>query len=288
MVKFNIIAILCSWVSIAGLAASDDMYRTGHMELYTKDTSVRALEAKLSLGRSALRLSLTSSVDLREVTVKRYALIYNQLPIDGAYLITTYNHKIGSGSGIYSLPAQVEICCSISYSIDILEGEIVLDTSWRYFPSTAGLQLRQTYVIEDTNAHRQFIIDERDQRNPITRYVGKDTTVQVFVYLPDPVTAGGVSYGAPGFADNEDANTPELTSTRRSVKTSGLYANDSFYLQHPLIVLQDLSLPFNKIPSSLISTFNYTRDQDEFESVNAFYHILEFYNRGRVLRFTLT
>ena len=92
------------------------------------------------------------------------------------------------------------------------------------------------------------------------------------VFDPDPLTSAGVSYGG-AYQDGDDADTAALTEQRVRVTlrditqgADGLYRLDGPYVRirgDPHVVPE----------ASAPDAFDFTRSDDRFEAVNAYYHI---------------
>lgn len=94
------------------------------------------------------------------------------------------------------------------------------------------------------------------------------------VYLSDPLSAAHVPYGTTGYVDGNDANTTQLANARVSVTlpeidlTAGVYKLKSSYVE-----IFDVEAPSKGLFTQATNAFNFTRNQDGFEAVNAFYHL---------------
>ncbi|WP_293896136.1 T9SS type A sorting domain-containing protein [Flavobacterium sp.] len=95
------------------------------------------------------------------------------------------------------------------------------------------------------------------------------------VYLSDPLSYAHVAYGTTGYVDGaNDTNTTQLAAARTSVTlpeidlTSGVYKLKSSYVE-----IQDFEAPTTSLFTQATSAFNFTRDNNAFEAVNAFYHL---------------
>jgi hypothetical protein len=96
-----------------------------------------------------------------------------------------------------------------------------------------------------------------------------------YTYDPDPLTTAQVNYGG-NYQDNNDGDTAELTAQRvfhtlpqLDDPVGGLY-----YLRGPWVYLDDFEAPYISPPSSADPNgFQYTRSDDNFEPVNAYFHI---------------
>jgi hypothetical protein len=113
-----------------------------------------------------------------------------------------------------------------------------------------------------------------------------DTTGNAMVFLPDPLTRSGNTYGAP-YADNNDADSPELNNQRVSVTLKNINWNGTaFELVGPYVRLEDREAPLIPMSTSVDGNFNYTRSQAGFEDAMVYYHIDTFQRYIQSLGFT--
>ena len=96
------------------------------------------------------------------------------------------------------------------------------------------------------------------------------------VFDPDPISSAGVPYGPP-FVDGDDADIPELNAERKQVTLRDItQGSDGLYrLEGPYVVIDDGSRGIAYTPPAEVSpdAFQYTRANDYFEAVNAYYHV---------------
>lgn len=96
------------------------------------------------------------------------------------------------------------------------------------------------------------------------------------VFRPDPLTSAGVSYGFNGqYMDNNDADAPELTAELETVTLRDITMdiNNIYTLEGPYCVVEDIVGHGLSMPVSADGNFSYTRSDDEFEGVMAYYYI---------------
>jgi len=117
----------------------------------------------------------------------------------------------------------------------------------------------------------------RDRKEP------RDSMVYAYVYNPDPLTAAGRTYGG-DFQNFNDGDNDSLTKARKLVTVKMRYLADSFWAENESVKLISNNLNF-VVPNSRTDTFNYTRSQDEFEYINALYHITQYRNYIQSLGF---
>jgi predicted small secreted protein len=99
-------------------------------------------------------------------------------------------------------------------------------------------------------------------------------TGTALVFNPDPLSQAGVAYGTAGYTDGSDAATTQLNNARVSVilpeidLTGGVYSLKSTYAE-----IRELGSPAKGLFTQTTSNFSFTRAQDGFEAVTAFYHL---------------
>lgn len=93
-------------------------------------------------------------------------------------------------------------------------------------------------------------------------------------FNPDPLSSAQVAYNATGYVDGNDASTPQLdaqifpVTLRDLTQTGGVWT-----LVGPWASCLDWETPAGTCATDAAGTFNYTRDNDNFESVNVYHHI---------------
>lgn len=109
-----------------------------------------------------------------------------------------------------------------------------------------------------------------------------DTPVTGRVFNPDPITTAERTYGNEGLTDRGDSNSVQLEAQLRNVSFKAKYSDGKFYLEDDDFVVVETGLG-RAIPTPGQPVFNYNRSQDEFESVNAFYHLQTYLQHVRKL-----
>jgi PKD repeat protein len=97
-----------------------------------------------------------------------------------------------------------------------------------------------------------------------------------WVFDPDPITNSGATYGDPGFIDNNDADSYELTSQLSEVELENItfdLTTNLYSLVGPYAQIVDWQAPFKGLFKQAADTFHFTRSWDNFEAVNCYYHI---------------
>ena len=95
------------------------------------------------------------------------------------------------------------------------------------------------------------------------------------VWIPDPLTSAGASHGFP-YSDQNDADVSELNDERTSVTLPDIeQGSDGLYrLQGPYVdIVGNILTPYSPPALTSPDAFNYTRSNDHFEAVMAYYHI---------------
>ena len=113
-----------------------------------------------------------------------------------------------------------------------------------------------------------------------------DSAVTGTVFLPDPLTKAGVTYGIP-FVDNNDNDVPQLNAQIDTVSLTANYDSSSgvFLLESNAVLITEHSSPTINPVTSLNGEFYYTRSESGFEDINAFYHINRMQNHIQTLGF---
>lgn len=107
------------------------------------------------------------------------------------------------------------------------------------------------------------------------RRYANDSAVSGYVYLPDPLSTANVNYGG-NYTDINDGTNASLNAQRVLRNFTATYDNGVFKLENADIKIDEFSSPIVNPITSTSPFFNYTRDNDAFEDVNAFYHLSEF------------
>ena len=92
---------------------------------------------------------------------------------------------------------------------------------------------------------------------------------------PDPLTTARVAYGATGYVDGNDADTPQLTAQRvPCVLREITYSGGLYRLQGPWVYIDEFDAPVSTpVTSTTPDGFAYTRNAQGFEDVNGYNQI---------------
>jgi hypothetical protein len=136
-------------------------------------------------------------------------------------------------------------------------------------------------VVEEHDHHYEMVLN-RDVKviyqNDLLAYhhcALIDSPVTAFVFLPDPLSTAGETYGLP-YADQNDASTSQLNEQRQEVTIEAVFGGTFFSLVNEWVIFSEHTLPANTPAISATPEFDFTRDNDRFEEVNAYYHINTF------------
>jgi PKD repeat protein len=95
-----------------------------------------------------------------------------------------------------------------------------------------------------------------------------------WVFDPDPITHARTTYGTPGFVDNNDADSDSLTAHIEQRTLYDIDFDGSVYtLKGPWAEIRDFESPFTGLHTNPTSDFHVTRNDDNFEAANVYFHI---------------
>ncbi|MCS6906081.1 MAG: T9SS type A sorting domain-containing protein [Bacteroidia bacterium] len=106
-----------------------------------------------------------------------------------------------------------------------------------------------------------------------------ETTVQAYIYKPDPLTKKRKYYQPnTNFSDNHDQDNVDLNAARELVRLEGCeYKYGTYFLIGPNVQIVNLLFPNIEPVTSSRNQFFFTRSHPGFEQVNAYYHIDQFH-----------
>lgn len=123
--------------------------------------------------------------------------------------------------------------------------------------------------------------DEKPRKKNKEKEISKDNKVASpafvsgtgMVFNPDPLSVAQVAYGG-SYVDNNDANNTQLAAARSSVVLPELeFASGLYKLKGTYSEIKNLANPNKGLFTQATNDFSFTRDNDAFEAVNAYYHI---------------
>ena len=136
-------------------------------------------------------------------------------------------------------------------------------------------------VVEEHDHHYEMVLDQDVKviyQNDLLAYHHKaalDSPVTAFVFLPDPLTTSNQTYGSP-YTDQNDASISVLNQQRQEVTMEADFGGTFFNLVSEWVIFSEHTPPTNTPAISATPEFDFTRDNDRFEEVNAYYHINNF------------
>ena len=252
---------------------------------------------------SALGLRDAQASDLRLHAVRRglsgttvrFHQVVGDLPVYRGELAVTYNHEGEVRTVASSYRTRAEMPTS-AQSISVAEAESIALTYLGVgldlgFEARLSVDVKTSSVIDvlDGRSHLVHQVDF-DGFGPLHgwRVMVDSAGGQVLravdtnhyatgsgrAFLPDPLSSATVAYGAPGFSDNSDQDSPEMTAESPFVDLLDITEDSgTFSLVGPWAEQLDWDSPFNGDFSQNSSTWDFTRQADAFEAVNVYYHI---------------
>lgn len=228
-----------------------NLNRAGEVVYYTDSykKNIQIIDVIPSISEQDAKLN--SSIALKasgEITFQDVSLF-----VDEFNSITKLAYKVSTQ--INDLPGDWEVF------VDAKTGEILSVKDVSVYHKKTG-----TYEKKIKTINTPFF------KTPLAYVTGT-----AMVYNPDPLSVAHVPYGGNYINDPsgvEDATNSQLDAARTSVVlpeidlTAGVYRLKSSYLD-----IRDFELPNKGLFTQATSTFNFTRDNDAFEAVNAFYHL---------------
>lgn len=193
--------------------------------------------------------------------------------------IVASNSKLDTKSGkildqksklvIYNEVKPTRLAYRITTQLDNKPGD------WEIFVDAQNSQIISVKDISISH-HKKNL-----KKQPLKKNILKEkanmpfTSVQgtAMVYDPDPLSKAHVAYSG-SYVDNNDATNAQLDAARTAVVlpqidlTSGVYRLKSQYVD-----IADFETPNKGLFTQASSDFSFTRDNDAFEAVNAFYHL---------------
>ncbi len=95
-----------------------------------------------------------------------------------------------------------------------------------------------------------------------------------WVFDPDPISHATTTYGSTGFVDNNDADSDSLTANLEDRVLHDITFDGSVYsLAGPYAEIKDFEAPNTGLHTNSTSDFHFTRNSDNFEAVNVYFHI---------------
>lgn len=237
-----------------------------------------------------LRFSLQHIAHSPHLTYYTFQETWNTIPIENAIIkiAVDADGNIQFITGQYYRSIQCEIMAiaplSLSEGESIarnanMQGDISMAQIIRADALGHGKILNQVHVQSYLTGNFITLLLDGDQLletdDHRSYFDGPDSLVQTMVFLPDPLTTAGVTYGG-DFTDNNDSDIAALNDQRVFVSMRVAFENDTFFLRNDSVVISDLNVPVVPVAFSLTPEFIFTRSEEGFEDANTFYHITHF------------
>ena len=161
---------------------------------------------------------------------------------------------------------------------------------WKY-RSDGWQALLKANVIEDVAAFAEYRYYDANYQevyrlDNAARFEGKDSLIQAYVFYPDPLTSAEMPYGGP-YQDFNDGDSSALNNERVWRPLILDFSTDSFFLRDSVFYYAELENPVSQQPVLLDPIADFTRNQQEFEYFNSFYHLQSWVRRVHDLGYPL-
>lgn len=232
-------------------------------------------------GNIGLRLiqkvqSKTGNHVLFEITLNDIAIADHFLKVNvnnqGVVQSAFYNNPPDAISSTGLFPDSSIVVNHIIKGGFIPESVTLMRNSWlvindQYQP------VKELKVLPDADHYWQLFVSNNEilLSRSLIRHYDTDTTLKVKVFLPDPLTTAGKSYGG-NYVDNNDADSPYLNNERLLKTVTGNFSTN-FELKNSYVTIDEHSSPVTTIPVLAADSFYFKRSESGFEDANAFYHI---------------
>lgn len=198
------------------------------------------------------------------------------LPDGQVKLIQVPTQGFTAISGSLPNPAEARIAQQALGAELILKSETVLIPHGDMWQAAIHAELAGPETL-----HREVIIKDgkiiyNNDLHKHHHFAGpNDTTVNVRVFDPDPLTTAQETYGG-SYVDNNDQNSGSLNTERQIRTTTFTFESGLFKPENDFVKIVEFSEPVTAQTAKTSPDFNFTRDKDQFEDVNVVYHITHF------------
>lgn len=137
------------------------------------------------------------------------------------------------------------------------------------------ISLKDIAKYHDDKPRKKNKEKETDKQQPNNNKVASTTFVSGsgMIFNPDPLSVAQTTYTG-SYVDNNDATNSLLDAARSSVEIPELeFASNVYKLKGTYAEIKNLANPNKGLFTQATNTFNFTRFDDGFEAVNAYYHI---------------
>ncbi|UXI66496.1 hypothetical protein [Tahibacter amnicola] len=121
----------------------------------------------------------------------------------------------------------------------------------------------------------EILVDATDGRILRSQTIEHNVDGTATVFKPDPLSFAKVSYSTAGYADNNNADSPQLTAALQSVVLRDITSNGGQYsLAGPYAVCTEWEAPADAAcPTQASTNFSVTRSAMTFDATMVYYHV---------------
>ncbi len=133
---------------------------------------------------------------------------------------------------------------------------------------------RRTYA----HAHAHTHTHGHDHKHAHhSRETASTEVVNVRVFYPDPITSAGVTYGQTiGYTDNNDTASPALNAELFDMQVEVTFEDGEYKLESDRVRILNEESPTPTHPPYTSTDLFYDRSDEEFEEVNAYFHLMNY------------
>ncbi|MCK7589252.1 proprotein convertase P-domain-containing protein [Subsaxibacter sp. CAU 1640] len=188
-----------------------------------------------------------------------YNLALNYLNITGRIMYTDNNLVI------YKNTKMTRLAYEVVLSAEGLSGE------WHVFIDAQTQQIFK--AVDMAHYHKDKDKDKKNESTETADRAAAPVNGTGLVFNPDPLSSNQVVYGG-GYVDGNDAATTQLNNARFNVVLRDIDLTAGVYkLKGPRAEIIDFEGPTTGLFTQTSSVFNFNRQEQGFEAVNAYYHI---------------
>ncbi len=231
----------------------------------------------------------------------RFTLLYNEREV----FLGEYHFAVSKKSGAVSLASHPRIPFAIEETLAegqsiplpsnaLSSNERLLRQKQVYFPQ--GSKLIPAVLIELTDENQAHLaraftqnewIYQHDLRQYHHAHGPNDTTIEAYVFNPDPLTSAFTSYAAP-YIDGNDGMVPAIEAERVLKNVTVTKDNaGSLLFENDACVLQDFAPPFSGVTQAgQQQNYLFSRSEGGFEDMNVLYHLHQQFLHLQALGFT--
>lgn len=176
--------------------------------------------------------------------------------------------------------AQYDITEALKAKLGFPNAELETEVVFAEVYGKAFALKKVTLTDNETHAYRLYLVDAMLNviyQHDLNSYGGAPANATAEVFFPDPVTSAGVNYGAP-YVDNFGNDVGVLNNERVSVVIEVDFDTTYYNLANDYVYIDEFSAPTTIAAKTISPTFDFTRGDERFEDVNAYYHLTRYNN----------